>query len=192
MSHRHVTAILQSVHHRQYRERPIFQLSGRQDGRSCKWVSRNENRPIEEIFDWPIDCSSLKDEKVVIWGVKMMATLWQCTCSVREIKTWRPISQNAAHYQVDSRINLNRMRAHGLWNGRIQTQFRLSWFIPFPTKRDQSKLIASTWKVKFTLHSSQVSTDYSTEKCHLRLQLNPKFYHIFLCIEYSNFRLQEL
>ena len=77
------TAISQFMRpQRQYLERPIFPLSGRQDGRCCKWVSRNESRPIEEIFDWLIECSSLKDEndilqlhkrkpcsKVVIWGV---------------------------------------------------------------------------------------------------------------------------
>ena len=34
--------------------------------------------------------------KVVIWGVKMTATLWQCTCGAPEIKNCWPISQNAA------------------------------------------------------------------------------------------------
>ena len=87
-----------------------------QDGTRCKWVSWNVSRPTEEIFDWPTDYSSLKYEnnilqlhkrkpcsKVVIWGVKLMATLCQCpyvnseiTCGMHEIKTCKAISQNAA------------------------------------------------------------------------------------------------
>ena len=74
-----------------------------QDGRCCKWVLQNESWPIGEIFDWPIDCSSLKYEndilqlhkrktcsKIVLWGVNMTATLWQCTCGKREIKLVDP------------------------------------------------------------------------------------------------------
>ena len=90
-----------------------------QDGTSCKWVSRNESRPVRNIWltDWFFfEVWAFEDDilqlhkrkpclKVVIRGVKMTATLWQCpyvnseiTCSAHEIKTCRPISQNAAHY----------------------------------------------------------------------------------------------
>ena len=46
--------------------------------------------------------------KVVIWDVKMMATLWQCTCG-----------PSPRMQRVKSTVAFEPMREHGLWNGRI-------------------------------------------------------------------------
>ena len=82
-----------------------------QDGRRCKWVSQDESQPIEEIFDWLIGCSSLKYEndilqlhkrkpcsKVVIWGVKIMATL--------TMNVWR---------MIDSSPRTQRAKSTHIW-----------------------------------------------------------------------------
>ena len=113
-----------------------------QDGRHCKWVSRNESHPIEEIFDWPIDCSSLKYEndilqlhkrkpclKVVIWGVKMMANFVT-------MYVWQAWNQNLSIHLPECSalswlLHLNRITAHGLWNSRIISIFNPQSFSQF-------------------------------------------------------------
>ena len=83
----------------------IFPLLGRQDGRRCKWVLWN-GESTNWRNTWLTNCcSSFKymyendilkphkrkpSSKVVIWGGKMTATLWQCTCGARESKLVDP------------------------------------------------------------------------------------------------------
>ena len=70
--------------------------------RRCKWVSRNDSRPVEEIFDWPTDCSSLKYENYWYSAASQEKTMLE-SCNLRckndgyfvTMHVW-PISQNAA------------------------------------------------------------------------------------------------
>ena len=102
-----------------------------QDGRRCKWVLRNESWLIEEIYIWLIDWlfffdvwewhSAASQEKTMLESCNLRCKTDGYFVSMYVWHAWNQIlSTHLPECSTLSRLShFNRMRAHGLWNIRI-------------------------------------------------------------------------